>query len=81
MDANETAWALKALLDWQAELGADAAIAETPQDRYGEVAAAPVPSAGAMSGRVAAPAAPPRQAARGFPTANMPACSHPSLSN
>jgi len=27
MDANETAWALKALLDWQAELGADAAIA------------------------------------------------------
>ena len=58
MDANETAWALKALLDWQAELGADAAIAETPQDRYGEVAAAPVPSAGAASGRVAAPAAP-----------------------
>ena len=55
MDANETAWALKALLDWQAELGADAAIAETPQDRYGEVAAAPVPSVGAMSGRVAAP--------------------------
>ena len=49
MDANDTAWALKALLDWQAELGADAAIAETPQDRYGEVAAAPVPSAGAAS--------------------------------
>ncbi len=40
MDHIDEAWALKALLDWQAELGADAAIAEQPVDRYAESAAA-----------------------------------------
>lgn len=57
MDHIDEAWALKALLDWQAELGADAAIAEQPLDRYVESAAslrpAPVPAQA-----VAAPAAP-----------------------
>ena len=42
MDANETAWALKALLDWQAELGADAAIAETPTTRLTVTGPAPL---------------------------------------
>ncbi|MBL9058634.1 MAG: uracil-DNA glycosylase, partial [Mangrovicoccus sp.] len=60
MDHIDEACALKALLDWQAELGADAAIAEQPLDRFAESAAslrpAPVPAqAGAAP---AAPAAP-----------------------
>lgn len=45
MDPFDEALALKALLDWQAELGADSAIAELPVDRYAESATAqPAPA-------------------------------------
>lgn len=50
--------ALKALLDWQAELGADEPMGETPVDRYA-LAKAPAARAGGAASTVAAPVADP----------------------
>jgi DNA polymerase len=54
MDGMDTAHALKALLDWQAELGADTALGDLPVDRY----AAPQPEKPAAR-PAPAPLAPP----------------------
>lgn len=50
---------LAALLEWQAELGADEAIGDAPVDRYALAAAAPKPAASAPAPAPAAPAADP----------------------
>ncbi|MDR5653375.1 uracil-DNA glycosylase [Ruixingdingia sedimenti] len=62
---------LAALLEWQAELGADEAIGDAPVDRYALAAAAPKPAASAPAPAPAAPAADPvvdsRRLAAGAP--------------
>ncbi len=45
MQGMDTAFALKALLDWQAELGADLPIGDLPVDRYAAPPAKPLPVA------------------------------------
>jgi DNA polymerase len=52
------AHALKALLDWQAELGADLPIGDLPVDRYAAPARRPAPAASAAGGAAAAATAP-----------------------
>lgn len=72
MDRIDEAWALKALLDWQAELGADAAIAEQPVDRYAESAAALTASPARIPAAAAGPVVPaavPRPPAEDDPVA------------
>ncbi|MCA8881425.1 MAG: uracil-DNA glycosylase [Rhodobacteraceae bacterium] len=54
MDTLDEASALKALLDWQAELGADVAIGEMPADRYAESAASASLQGGAGTAAAAA---------------------------
>jgi DNA polymerase len=53
MQGMDTARAIKALLDWQAELGADTALGDLPVDRY---AAAPPAKSAAPAAAVAPPA-------------------------
>lgn len=60
---------LKALLDWQAELGADAPIAEAPIDRYAAPAARPAAPAPILPARPTPTAATPAAAAGGDPVA------------
>ncbi len=58
MTVQDDIAALKALLDWQAELGADVPLGETPVDRYAAEEAAPVAAPVPAPRTAPAPAAP-----------------------
>lgn len=64
MTVHDDIAALKALLDWQAELGADVPLGETPVDRY--------------AAQDAETAAPPASAARAAPPRPVPASGQPA---